>query len=57
MTHYWLAALLLYLVVGTFVCTHAYDKDGKPMPVHHFVLIVFFWPILFILPTDYDDED
>jgi len=54
----WLGgALFLYLVAGAFVCSYAYDKDGQPIPVYYFLLIVLVWPALFMLPTDYDDED
>jgi hypothetical protein len=52
MNHFWLPAFLFYLVIGTIVCSYAKDRDGKPMPVHHFMLLVFFWPLLFILDED-----
>lgn len=45
----WLIFLGLYLATGVFVCSHTYDKDGKHMPIYHFVLIVWVWPVLFLL--------
>ena len=50
----WLIFLGLYLATGVFVCSHTYDKDGKHMPIYHFVLIVWVWPVLFLLD---DNED
>jgi hypothetical protein len=52
MNFYWLAVLGLYLAIGVFVCSFARDKNDKPMPIHHFILIVWVWPALFLLGRD-----
>jgi hypothetical protein len=53
MNHPWLALVAFYLAVGMFVSPYAKDEFGRPVPWHHFVLCVMFWPLLFILP-DHD---
>ncbi len=52
MNHLLIAMLALYLLCGAFVCAHVYDKDGHHMPVHHMLLLVPFWPVFFLLPSD-----
>lgn len=48
----WIAAL--YFTVGVVVCANTYNREGGHMPIHHFLLLVWFWPLLFI---DWEGDD
>ena len=46
---------VLYYAIGFFVCLHATDRNGKPMPVWQAVFVAVVWPALFLMP--FDDEE
>jgi hypothetical protein len=50
--NYFLATFTLYIAVGAFVCTFVRDKDNHPAPIHHYLLLILVWPVLFLLDHD-----